>query len=107
MPRMLYPEESSIFPVHVPANSNEVQMRVSFKLVRNSAVHLDTLTPSGKSVPLVVRLDRNDFVRSSTAWISCGENLFSCDITVGMNVGMAMVCRMVVRLCELNERDVA
>jgi hypothetical protein len=44
-----------VYSLHVSAN--EVQMRASFKLVRNSAVRarLGTLRPSGKSVPLVVR----------------------------------------------------
>jgi hypothetical protein len=91
IPRMFCPEERSILPV--PAN--EEQMRVSFKLARNSVVRRGTQTPSGKSVPLAVRLERNDLVRSSTAWISCDENSPSCDITVGQGRNMGLVCRIV------------
>ena len=84
MPRILRPEESRMLPVP----EKEVQMRASFKLVRNSAVRLDTETPSGKREPLVMRLERNDFVRSSTAWISCEENSPSCDMAVGRKMGL-------------------
>jgi hypothetical protein len=92
-------------------------MRASFKLVRNSAVRLGALTPSGKSVPLVGRLERNDFVRSSTVWISlsCEENSPSCDMAVGMKVGLVWPRGLApglanggyLRLCEFNKWGVA
>jgi hypothetical protein len=100
---MLRPEESRIFPL--PAN--DVQMRASSRLVRNSTVRLGALTPSGKRLP--VRLERNDFVRSSTAWINKieGELSFVVRHGSGEKCGADLANGGYLRLRELDNWGVA